>query len=672
MSLNSQNTTLVTVPRGGLITGERVAAHPRTIGSERADLLSVFPGEAIGTTRAVRVLALSEVPEGVLAIGEDLAAALGLDSDEQVIWELLGTGFRHCGVDELTLEVTVEQPIDDAVSQLTQSHELVGRLVWLPAGQTPQSLTLEVDQVPYRVREIFPSPDSGAVVYEITGQTRLKVYAPSYKSGIDIVILADRSGSMSADDLTDIADYAPETRSWNPFSAAANTSRSLSRAEALRRALKKLLQVRLQVTGRVSRIALVEFTHESRIRFPRLGGMAEMDENSPPHVIQEFNDAVASLVPETAGTDIGQALHFAADLLYQHGKPGNDRLVVLISDGAHWKPKGENDTGEIISAIEDPLSLMEHLHREMRIHLHAIGISTREIYERYCRQRSKALTESFTPNHELLERLVAVGGGDPAATGDTEVLQRYFGGLGSGVTRNLQLRTENSKSTLRHFELEALARAADQQAHAQRERVAMRQRSNTQTEVSNELRTLTDEITGLFKECNEYTLRTTTSWHLFDPTPKVLIETFGKFMVTETQNKHDFDLFIRHLHQCFCESVHKKLHKRKDEKGARPDDLPPPLPEVKEILNGEKMGNLDVLRNDWSHDRRDPRDVRKLRETLQQLVGAVHIEDGDAPRWSRLQREVLKLLRNVLREILVEFRQVQVQPVDDSEFVFRW
>jgi hypothetical protein len=316
--------------------------------------------------------------------------------------------------------------------------------------------------------------------------------------------------------------------------------------------------------------------------------------------------------------------------------------------------------------------LMEHLHREMRIHLHAIGISTREIFERYCRQRGKLPTEAFTPNHELLERLVEVGGGDPAEIGDTEVLQRYLGALGSGVTRNLQIRSDNRQPALRPYEVEVLARAAERHARMQREHAAMRQRNQTQTEVSDELRALTDEIKTLFNECNQYTKRTAASWILFDPEPKVLMDAFGKFMVTETQTNYEFDLFIRQLHKCFCESVHHKLHEKKNEKAADPNDLPPPLPAVKVILNSEKMRRLDHLRNDFSHLKRDPRDVKKLSEILQQMVGTVHIEDNDGLRWSKLQREVLKLLRDVLREILSEFRQIQINPIEETDFVCHW
>jgi hypothetical protein len=109
--------------------------------------------------------------------------------------------------------------------------------------------------------------------------------------------------------------------------------------EALQRALRQLLEMRLRTAGRVARIALVRFTTDCAVRFPKGGGMAELNAGAPDAVVREFREAVALLTPEEAGTDIGQALHYAAQLLHTHGRPGNDRLVVLVSDGATWKPK---------------------------------------------------------------------------------------------------------------------------------------------------------------------------------------------------------------------------------------------------------------------------------------------------------------------------------------------
>jgi hypothetical protein len=203
----------------------------------------------------------------------------------------------------------------------------------------------------------------------------------------------------------------------------------MRRLEALQQALRDLLEMRLQISGRVSRIALVEFNRETRQVFPRGGGMAQLDGGSPADVVEEFRNAV-TLLRARGGTNIGNALHEAANLLYQHGHAGNERLVVLVSDGANWAPKGEQGSGEMVNALEEPVSLMEHLNRDMGIRLRAIGISTADLF----RRRGYVPDADMVPNHDLLEELVKVGGGDPTTIGGLDVLEEYFSGLASGIT----------------------------------------------------------------------------------------------------------------------------------------------------------------------------------------------------------------------------------------------
>src|SRR5205085_824333 len=86
-------------------------------------------------------------------------------------------------------------------------------------------------------------------------------------------------------------------------------------------------------SGRVSRIALVRFTTQCDVLFPREGGMAEMSADSEPAVGDAFQRAVLQLRPANANTDIGNSLHYASELLHRHGVPGNDQLIVLVQVG---------------------------------------------------------------------------------------------------------------------------------------------------------------------------------------------------------------------------------------------------------------------------------------------------------------------------------------------------
>ncbi|HJQ32502.1 MAG TPA: vWA domain-containing protein [Pyrinomonadaceae bacterium] len=682
MQLDSQNATIVVMPQGGLISGDRVAAHPRAAGAARLGLLTVFPGQAVERGRPVRVLPLEQVPEGVLAVGADLAEALGMLPVERASWRLNAGGMACQQAEELLLEVTVQHQLEEVVDQLNRSEDLAERLLWVPGGLTGQPLVIEVGGRPYRVRELHP-PVHGDAIVEVTTQTNVKVFAPGYTSGIDIVILADCSGSMTIPDLTDDADAVTAGGGWNIFrrAQAPAAGRSLTRASALQRALHRLLETRLRVSGRTSRIALVSFTTETAVRFPRGGGMQEVDENAAPEVVQQFRDAVNLLQAERAGTDIGQAIYDAAELLYRHGRPGNDRLIVLISDGANWKPKGQEATGEMVAALQEPVSLVEHLHREMKIHLHAIGISTHDIFMRYfnAAHPGRVPDPSAIPNHQLLEQLVLVGGGDPTQTGDTGVLQRYLTGLGAGVTRHLRRPQAAQPPPLGAEEAKLLAAARRPAA-----------RAATRADVLDDLRRLKDEIKELRKVCNGYT-SALIHRPMFKQTDK-LLDAVDYFMVTEVQSPREFELFINNLNQCFCEAVDDQMYER-DVKGT-----PPPIPAVTDVLHGPDMGVISDLRNYLVHDktraltepppdgrrrghRRDPKaDHQRFVEVLQRLVRAGFIEDNDAERWSLLQRGVLTTLRDVLTTIRDEFKRAEAAegarpaaaPTGQSDFVLKW
>jgi hypothetical protein len=160
--------------------------------------------------------------------------------------------------------------------------------------------------------------------------------------------------------------------------------------------------------------------------------MAQLDGSSPARDVDEFRESVDSL--RSAGlTDIGNALYEAANLLCTHGHVGNEKLIVLVSDGADWTREGEEGSGKMVEAVTEPVSLMAHLHQDVGIRLHALGISTEGMY----RRRGFGPADGMVPNHELLRELVKAGGGDPTTVGGLNVLREYFSGLGTGVTHRV-------------------------------------------------------------------------------------------------------------------------------------------------------------------------------------------------------------------------------------------
>ncbi|SNT54182.1 von Willebrand factor type A domain-containing protein [Actinomadura meyerae] len=429
--LDSGSGRLVLVPDGGPI-GLDMVGVPMSVGAGHA-LLTV-ENETVGRA-AVRLSPLPQVPDGVLAVGRGLAANLGVDAGQKR-WRL--DAAQPVDAARLRVELLTEDSIDAVVSGLAAAG-LPGRVLWHGTGDESY---LWVDDVPYRVRAI----DTGGrtdVVARITERTEVELFAAGVRSGVDIVILADCSGSMGVDDIERYGEGAPPPGRFAgrlPGRAPAGHGGRISRTQALRQALYDLLEVRLKVNGRVSQVALVDFTERTSARFPRDGGMVELDGSSPPELINEFRAAIAVLSAQDGrGTDIGNALHEAANLLYYSGRPDNEKLIVLVSDGAHWTPRGDQGTGEVVRASEEPVSLMAHLHANTGIRLHAIGISTPELYRHWTMANGFAFNPVLNPNHDLLEQLVAVGGGDPTTIGGLDVLAAYFSGLGAGITRTVRL-----------------------------------------------------------------------------------------------------------------------------------------------------------------------------------------------------------------------------------------
>ena len=421
------------VPAGGPLTGQRIGVAqtglpPHTGPAGIPALLTLDPA-VDPVCVPVRLVPLAAVPDGVLAVTEDLAPRIGLDDDADRDWRLETVPVEPVGT--LTLESSVEAPFDVLARELGEAG-LPGTLVWIPP-QPDAELWIDVPgSASLRVRALQAGGRRG-VLAEIGERTDVELFVSSARNGVDIVILADCSGSMS---IPDIPEHSEGGFLGRRFGRRGGRGRP--RMDVLRSALEDLLRMRLEISGRVSRLAMVKFTHTTQHVFPRGGGMAELDAGSTGPVVQEFRNAVAILRPENAGTDIGNALHEAANLLYLHGKPGNERLIVLVSDGAHWARRGNDGVGEVVYADREPVSLMEYLHSNTQVRLHAVGVSTMEMYRRWIAEGNRG-GDAFEPNHELLQQLVRVGGGDAAAIGGFDVLARYFSGLGAGTTRRVPL-----------------------------------------------------------------------------------------------------------------------------------------------------------------------------------------------------------------------------------------
>ncbi|MEV4638080.1 vWA domain-containing protein [Actinoplanes sp. NPDC049548] len=425
---NSDRHRLVVVPGPGLVNADRLVVSDRDLPGDSAGLLTVG-----GRRTGVRLFARPELPSGTIAIAAGRAAELLL-TDDQTAWTL--TADTAAEAARITLEPMTDGAMQDLSRAVLHATDLAGRVVHLDADD---SAWIEIASMPFRVRAA--TARDGSVLeglVRIGRGTEISLYGKSGRTGVDIVVLADCSGSMNLADVPAIGGEDPYA--WQLGTRSGGT---ITRADTQKRALLRLLDARLSASGRPSRIALVRFGTACEVMFPVSEGMAEVSADSGPEVAQTFRSAVTRLQPQAQNTDIGGALHFASELLHRHGVPGNERLIVLVSDGAEFNPKGDDSTGEAFQVTRDAVSLMDELRQVAGIRLHAIGISDRQAFQRWCdRENGGSYEPWMVPDHRLLTNLVQVGGGDPSRIGGLDVLEDYFGSLGGGVTTRIGVPAE--------------------------------------------------------------------------------------------------------------------------------------------------------------------------------------------------------------------------------------
>ncbi len=614
-SWSSATARLVRATGSGLVEGNLVAVSTADASQQSAGFLARNSGRA-EERRPVRIVPVPQLPAGTVAISEALADDLGMRGGL--------TGWRvtqepAAQASAIVLESMTEGRLKDLTSLLATAPDLAGQVCWL--AEDSGAAWVYPKGTPFRVRSASGAgghPLAGLV--QIGSSTRIDLIAPGNRTGVDIVILADCSGSMSWRDIERRGDVR----------MGSSGDRYVTRMEALKNALTQMIDIRAHSAGRVSRIALVSFADRARCEFPRGEGMAELNGTDDARAINEFRQAVALLSPRD-GTDIGQALHFAAELLYRQGVPDNDRLIVLVSDGADWKPQSEEAAGEAIAAVRDPVSLMEELERSLAIKLHAIGISDeatfRAWWDRYQRHQMNGADphESTVPNHRLLEKLVEVGGGDPRRVGGMDVLQEYFSGLGAGVTRHVGHPVPGQLRPLQAT-LEVLA----EPMHAEDQEMAARRK-----DLADRAQLLRPACVKLSVRCGAKPMYRADAGDL---TGKLL--RLGR----PVGNEDEFRVWAEDLDQIFQESLESRLRKEEP-------DRPYDVREVTRLVRDGRLNQIRLMRNHAAHLQVKPEDEIAVARILIRFADVKFIDHDDARRWTRVQVGLLEDVVGVMEDV---------------------
>jgi Mg-chelatase subunit ChlD len=250
--------------------------------------------------------------------------------------------------------------------------------------------------------------------------TSLNLFVPHRKSGVDMVIVVDASGSM------DLRDYV------------GSDGHPRTRLQGVREALEILLQRRLTSGSRVSSIAIVVFGANTQMLYPSHCAMVELKSSDQVMDMQRSIRDLSEMGLQRRGvdrtrTEISRALQYAAELLDYYAQESNEKMLVLLSDGADWTEDTTGDTaGEVVRTTHDPAVLADSLHYDSKLRIHTVSISDERALRQY--ENQKYWSQGWAiPNTKLLDKIADFTQGLFLASPDARSLARLFEELGEGA-----------------------------------------------------------------------------------------------------------------------------------------------------------------------------------------------------------------------------------------------
>jgi hypothetical protein len=395
----------------------------------------------VGQRYGVRLLIDGSLTPGTIVINRLFAEDRRLMAKQKRNW-FVGLAEKVVPVRKAVLKLMVERSnIRDEVGQLRRrSQDLFEErclLVEHPGIRRTRADSLRKLSIPaaehgyFNLHELDPAlhtltPDTLLV---FTRETELFLFVPYNKCGVDMLILIDASGSM------DTTDYIKNNQKH-------------TRLEGVQDALSALIRRRLVVGSRVARLAIMAFGERTAMLYPPARGMAELTHSEQVEEIlaqikqktqQEF---LEQMQVDRGRTNIASALRDGANILNFSGREGNEKVLVLISDGAHWKEcTDENRYGEITTTTADPASLADTLHDESDIRIHTIAITDENAYRAYEENlkqgRSNVVVYNTAPNTALLRKIAEATNGIYLESPGMSALQKLFHEIAQGTTHPL-------------------------------------------------------------------------------------------------------------------------------------------------------------------------------------------------------------------------------------------
>ncbi|MCX6580008.1 MAG: VWA domain-containing protein [Candidatus Aminicenantes bacterium] len=385
----------------------------------------LFPGPP-DEEYAVHVAVDRHMEPGEVLANREFLEHIGYRPDEGRFWSIKRAP-SVVAVQEVVIELVMEQSnVNREIENLRQQRKdlFSQRCILIKPGQRESDLNLPVkDRAYFNLRSLQPPPEviKTKSVLVLDENTTINLFVPHRKSGVDMVIVVDGSGSM------DLCDYL------------GSDSRAHSRLEGVKTAMETLLQRRLKSGSRVSSIAAIVFGQNTRMLYPRQEGAMEELKNEIQ--ITGMRDSIRDLSRpglerlkvERKQTNISGAIRYASELLDYHAQEGNEKMIILLSDGADWVEDSEGvSDGEVVSTLHDPAVLADSLRYDSQVRIHTISISDEKALRQY--EIPKYWDQGWAiPNTNLLRKIADRTEGLFIKSPDANSLAKLFDELGEGA-----------------------------------------------------------------------------------------------------------------------------------------------------------------------------------------------------------------------------------------------
>jgi hypothetical protein len=372
---------------------------------------------------AARVIVSAEVTPGTIQINQHFLADTGFQPDDERVWFIRNspsiTPIHKVVIEHPLNQDFVDREINDL--RFKRSDFFVKRCILVEPGKDSKDLTLRMlGRASFYFRDIQPPlatlRDKSILVFEES--TQINLFIPHRKSGVDIVVVVDGSGSMDTDDFV-------------------YDSRRKTRLDGVKLALDLLFQVKLVSGSRVSSIAAVAFGKNAAMLYPFEIEMRKLVDETQIGSIRECikhlnKTGLVKLGIDRNGTVISNALKLASDLLDLYSQENNEKMVVLLSDGADWQEDSKDKSiAEVVRTSNDPAVLADSMHHDSNIRIHTVAISDEATFLRYYPNHRDQV--GLVPNMILLRKIAEYTDGMFLESPSADLLAKIFEELGVGA-----------------------------------------------------------------------------------------------------------------------------------------------------------------------------------------------------------------------------------------------